>query len=223
MPLVLYHTHPWDLSPAEARLLQDRLRDQVREQPLELGAVKTVAGVDASYRGGVVRAAVVVLSFKTLQFVEQATCQRPVSYPYLPGLLSFREAPAILAALARLKALPDVLIVDGHGLAHPRRFGLACHLGVLLDIAAIGCAKSIFVGEAAPLGDELGSTSDLSLNGELVGLALRTHQRARPVYISVGHRTDLPSALQVVLACGRGYRLPEPVRLAHQLASQSPA
>jgi len=167
-----------------------------------------------------VRAAVVVLGFKTQELTQQAAVQMPISYPYVPGLLSFREAPAILEALARLNDLPDVLIVDGHGRAHPRRFGLACHLGVLLDLPAIGCAKSVLVGRAAPPGGEVGSTSELSLNGELLGLALRTRQRARPVYISVGHRIDLPSATQAVLACGRGYRLPEPLRLAHRLATE---
>ncbi|HLA98484.1 MAG TPA: endonuclease V, partial [Anaerolineales bacterium] len=162
MPLMLHHAHPWDLSPGEARLLQDRLRDKVILQPLELGEIKTVAGVDAGYRGGQARAAVVVLGFKTQELREQAAVQMLISYPYVPGLLSFREAPAILEALARLSALPDVLIVDGHGLAHPRRFGLACHLGVLLDLPTFGCAKSVLVGRAAPPGGEVGSTSELS-------------------------------------------------------------
>jgi len=221
MPLELHHSHPWDLPPVEACLLQDWLRDKVILQPLELGEIKTIAGVDAAYRGGQVRAAVAVLSFKTQELREQAAVQMPVSYPYVPGLLSFREAPAILEALARLNTLPDVLIVDGHGRAHPRRFGLACHLGVLLELPTIGCAKAVFVGQAAPVGEEPGSTSELCLNGELLGLALRTRRHAKPVYISVGHRVDLPSAIQLVLARGRGYRLPEPLRLAHRLASEN--
>jgi len=220
MSLVLSHTHPWDLSLPEARLLQDKLRGKVKVQPLDLGAVKTVAGVDAGYHGGDMRAAVAVLDFKTQELVEQVTFQMPVSFPYVPGLLSFREAPAILGALSRLNPLPDVLIVDGHGLAHPRRFGLACHLGVLLDIPALGCAKSVFVGEVAPLGDTVGNTSQLSLQGELLGFALRTRERVKPVYVSVGHRIDLPSAVQIILSCTRGYRLPEPIRMAHRLASK---
>ena len=220
MPLELHHAHPWDLPAGEAIALQEKLRERVVIQLLELGAIKTVAGVDASYRGGQARAAAVVLGFPALEPLEQAVCQMPVSFPYVPGLLSFREAPVILEALSRLKTTPDVLIVDGHGLAHPRRFGLACHLGVLLELPSLGCAKSILIGEAAPPGEAPGDASELIWQGELLGMALRTRAFARPVYVSVGHRIDLPSAVRVVLACGSGYRSPEPTRLAHRLAAQ---
>ncbi len=221
MLLKLQHTHPWDLSPGEARLLQDQLRGFISLQPLDLRVVETIAGVDASYRDGQARAAVVVLDIKTQEPLEQATAQMTVSFPYVPGLFSFREAPAILDALSRLNTLPDVLLVDGHGLAHPRRFGLASHLGVLLDIPTIGCAKSILVGEMEPLGAESGSTSVLNLAGELLGLAVRTRTGVKPVYVSVGHRVDLVSAVEIVLVCCRGYRGPEPIRAAHRLSLQA--
>jgi len=144
----------------------------------------------------------------------------PATLPYVPGLLSFREAPAILGALSRLNSLPDVLLVDGHGLAHPRRFGLACHLGVLLDMPTIGCAKSILIGEVGPLNGSAGSITILRIEGEELGLAIRTRPGVKPVYVSVGHRADLDSATRILLASCRGYRIPEPIRYAHRLASQ---
>ena len=179
-----------------------------------------MGGIDASIAGDKIIAAVVVLDYATQQPVEQEIIITPVTFPYIPGLLSFREAPGILAVLARLRELPDVLIIDGHGLAHPRRFGIAAHLGVLLDVPTIGCAKSRLIGQHWLLGEEPGSTAELVVNDEVVGLAVRTRHLVKPVYVSIGHRVDLPSALHIVLACGRGYRLPEPTRLAHQLAAQ---
>ena len=143
----------------------------------------------------------------------------PLAFPYIPGLLSFREAPAILAALAQLERLPDVLIIDGHGIAHPRRFGIACHLGVLLDMPVIGCAKSILVGRVAQLGEAAGSTASLVDKDECVGMALRTRAGVKPVFVTVGNRVNLETAVCFVLSCGRGYRLPEPTRLAHQAVS----
>lgn len=161
-----------------------------------------------------------VLDYRTLDKVEQASVERPLDFPYIPGLLSFREAPAYLEVLARLNTVPDVLIIDGHGLAHPRRFGIACHLGVLLDLPTIGCAKSILVGEVAPLDKPKGSTAEIKKNDEVLGLALRTRENVKPVYISVGHRVDLPSAIRITLASGKGYRLPEPARQAHLLTQK---
>lgn len=221
MSLKLHHTHPWNLSLGEARALQGELQSFVSIQPLALNDVKTIAGVDASFRNGQMRAASAVLNFSSQETFEQAAFHTSVSFPYLPGLLSFREAPAILEALARLNSLPDVLLVDGHGRAHPRRFGLACHLGVLLDIPTIGCAKSNLVGEMDPLERVAGSTSAVRLEGEVLGLAVRTRTGVRPVYISIGHRVDLVSAVEIVLACCRGYRLPEPSRAAHRLSLQA--
>ena len=220
-PLVLQHQHSWDLTPAAARQVQDDLRAYVRSESLPIQDVQSVAGVDVSYQDDRACAAVVVLQFPGLQPLEQATAELPLSFPYIPGLLSFREVPGILTALEHLGALPDVLIVDGHGLAHPRRFGLACHLGVLLDLPAIGCAKSILVGESGVLGNEVGSTSELILDGEVLGIALRTRREVKPVYVSIGHGVDLDSAVQTVLASGRGFRLPEPIRRAHALAKES--
>lgn len=221
MPLDLEHQHPWEVSPQEARQIQETLRRQVSVQPLPEKTISHVAGVDASFGEEVIHAAAVLVDYPTLEPIEQVTTQLPLTFPYVAGLLSFREAPAMLEALGQLPMPPDVLIVDGHGYAHPRRFGLACHLGVLLDIPSIGCAKSILVGEHAHLGEVVGSTTELIADGEVVGLALRTRLKVKPVFISIGHRVDLDSARQMVLACGRGYRLPEPARLAHILATKA--
>ncbi len=152
--------------------------------------------------------------------MEQAKAEEPINFPYIPGLLSFREVPAFLTALARLKTLPDVLIVDGHGLAHPRRFGLACHLGVLLDLPTIGCAKSVLVGEVGPLNTLVGSTVEMKVDDEVLGLAVRTRENVKPVYVSIGNQVDLPSAARIILTCGKGYRLPEPTRQAHKMTQQ---
>lgn len=219
--LKLHHQHPWYLTPSTARQLQDDLSGYVRIEPLPLKGIQCVAGVDASFREEKVCAAVAVYQFSDLELITETTAQVPISFPYIPGLLSFREAPGILAALEQLAGLPDVLIVDGHGLAHPRRFGLACHLGVLLDIPTIGCAKSILVGEARDLGKEVGSTAELISDEEMLGVALRTRREVKPVYVSIGHRIDIDSAVQIVLSCGKGYRLPEPIRRAHSIAIQT--
>jgi len=221
MPLDIKHQHAWEISPLEARELQEALRAQIRVQPLAEGQITRVGGVDASYCRESITAAAVVLDYATQELIEQATAQLPPSFPYIPGLLSFREAPAVLEVLGKLSCLPEVLIVDGHGYAHPRRFGLACHLGVLLDLPTIGCAKSVLVGEHAALDEVVGSNAELSEEGEIIGLALRTRAKVKPVYISIGHRVDLDSARRIVLACTRGFRLPEPCRRAHRLATQA--
>ena len=217
-PLELHHQHFWNLTPSEANQTQDDLKQYVRGEPLPLPGIQRVAGVDVSFREDNVCAAAAVFQLSDLEPIEETTAQVPLSFPYIPGLLSFREAPGILAALEQLASLPEILIVDGHGLAHPRRFGLACHLGVLLDIPTIGCAKSILVGEARDLGKEVGSTAELISDKEVLGVALRTRREVKPVYVSIGHRVDLDSAVQIILACGKGYRLTEPIRRAHALA-----
>lgn len=207
--------------------MQEHLRERVVIAPLPLQHIRWVAGVDASYPGGGrVKAAVVEMDYPDMRIRAQAMSETPASFPYIPGLLSFRETPAILAALEQLLAapgreprgLPDVLIIDGHGLAHPRRFGIACHIGVLLDIPTIGCAKSILVGEMGELGEEAGCVAELVFGGEIVGAAVRTRKNVKPVYVSVGHKIDLESAVSLVLACCQGRRLPEPTRQAHILA-----
>ncbi len=223
MPVLrLQHAHRWDLPAAEAVQVQLVLRGALRvEQALDLAALRCVGGVDAGFPAGgeIARAVVVVLAYPAMTLVEYAVAEVPVRFPYVPGLLSFREAPAILAALEKLSFLPDVLIFDGHGLAHPRRLGIACHLGVLLDHPTVGCAKSILVGKHGPLGEAAGSTSELCVGAEVLGAAVRTRRGVKPVYISPGHRSDIGSAVQLALACGRGYRLPEPTRLADKIAS----
>ena len=216
--------HDWDLSWDEARRVQTALAEQViRSDDFE--EIRTVAGVDLAYprtATGVVtgRAAVVVLTFPELEPVEEHVVTRPVTFPYSPGLLSFREAPVALAALEQLRVQPDLLLVDGHGIAHPRRFGIASHLGILLDLPTIGVAKSILVGSADEPGEPPGDSTPLLDGDETIGTALRTRTRSRPIYVSPGHRVSVEAAASLVMRCARGYRLPEPTRLADRLAGQ---
>ena len=218
--LHLHHEHPWNLSPAEARETQERLRDLV-ETTDRLGEVASVAGVDVGFdlRKGLTRAAVVVLDFPTLALREQALITQPTRFPYVPGLLSFREAPAILAALARLEHLPDVLLCDGQGTAHPRRFGIACHLGVLTDLPSIGIAKKRLVGNHAEVPGARGEWVALEHHGETIGAVLRTRAGVKPVYVSTGHRVSLTTAVELVMRCTTRYRLPETTRRADRLAA----
>jgi deoxyribonuclease V len=185
-----------------------------------LGPVRAVAGIDASHRDGSARAAVAVLTFPELELIEHAVTTRPTTFPYIPGLLSFREGPAVLDALEQLKTSPDLLIFDGQGLAHPRRFGLACHLGLLLDRPAIGCAKSRLLGRYEEPGPHQGDYTLLCDKGETIGAAVRTRAGTKPVFVSIGHRVDLPTSVATVLKCCRGYRLPETTRWAHRLAGE---
>ena len=212
--LDLRHAHPWDVTPAEAVEIQRRLAPLVEETPL--GPVETVGGLDVSVRGDRVRAAVVVVRLPEMEVVDDAVWEGPVAFPYVPGLLSFREAPAVLPALEKLEALPDVLMFDAQGRAHPRRLGLACHLGVVLDRPAIGVAKSLLVGTFEGLGEEKGGVSDLVHRGEVVGRAVRTRTGVSPVYVSVGHRATLDDAVVLALATAPRFRLPDPTRLAHR-------
>lgn len=211
--------HPWPATSQAAIDIQQHLRLQVVVED-EFGVLLTVAGVDVGYDQGdeLTQAAVVLLSFPGLDPVEHATARLPTAFPYVPGLLAFREVPAILAALNRLERLPDLLLCDGQGLAHPRRCGLACHLGVLTGLPAIGVAKSRLVGDHGPLGARRGDWQPLHDGHEVVGAVLRTQPGIRPVYVSTGHRVALATAIDLVLACATRYRLPEPLRLAHGLA-----
>ncbi|ABU58464.1 deoxyribonuclease V [Roseiflexus castenholzii] len=211
--------HPWPVDLGEARVIQERIRAQVITCDA-FGPIRTVAGVDAGYSGDSALAAVVVLAFPSLQALDYAVARRQISFPYVPGYLSFREAPAVLDALASLRITPDLLMCDGHGLAHPRRCGIACHLGVLTDLPSIGCAKSVLVGAHDPLPDVRGAWTPLRHDDEIVGAALRTRPGVRPVYVSVGHRVSLETAIQFVMACVTRYRLPETTRAADALASQ---
>jgi deoxyribonuclease V len=205
--------HRWDVTPAEARQIQERLRDRVRDEPLAR-VPRTVGGLDAHGERG----AVAVLSWPELNWIAGAIAEREVTYPYIPGLLSFREAPVLLEALEALDALPDVLLCDGQGLAHPRRFGLACHIGVWLEQPTIGCAKTHLRGQGDEPERERGATVPLYQAGQVIGAAVRTQTGVKPVYVSVGHLLTLPQAIEIVLRCAPRYRLPEPLRIAHTMA-----
>lgn len=212
----------WDVSVAEAIELQAALRDRlVPHAPPGFDPV-LVGGADISMekRGDRAWAAIVVIDRRGMQTVEEATAAGPLGFPYVPGLLSFRELPALAPAWALLDSRPDVLIFDGAGYAHPRRFGLACHGGVLFDVPSIGCAKSILVGTHEPLASERGATAPLVHRGEVVGMAVRTRDAVQPVYVSIGHRMDLDTAVALVLAMTAGYREPETTRRAHRLVNR---
>jgi len=215
----VYELHEWAVTPAQAREIQLSLAKEVvaRGGPLD---PKLIAGVDISAHSsrGMAQAAVVVLDYPALDVVEVRVARDEPMLPYIPGLLSFRECPLILAACKMLDSAPDLILVDGQGVAHPRRMGLASHLGLFLDVPTVGCAKSILCGSHQPLGEKPGSHTELVDDGEVVGAALRTRAGVKPIYVSVGHRIDLASALHWVLECCRGYRLPQPTRLAHLAA-----
>nr|WP_041355933.1 deoxyribonuclease V [Nitrosococcus halophilus] len=215
-------THSWNVSPQEAVALQRRLAAQVITED-RLDQIHSVAGVDVGFeeQGKITRAAVVVLRLADLSLVEQAVARQPTRFPYIPGLLSFRECPAVLAALEKLTVMPDLLLCDGQGVAHPRRFGIACHLGVLTDLPSIGVAKTRLVGQHGPVPDERGGWIPLVDKGETVGAVLRTRTGVNPIFISVGHRISLVTALHYVMVCTTRYRLPETTRAADKLASGS--
>jgi deoxyribonuclease V len=220
----LHHQHGWNLTPEEAIALQQSLQQAVITLD-QFQSIDTVAGVDVGFEdaGHTTRAAVAVLSFPGLQLQEQTIARRPTTFPYIPGLLSFREVPAVLDALEKLHILPDLLLCDGQGTAHPRRFGIACHLGLLTNIPSIGVAKSLLVGNHADILDEKGAWQPLQHKGETIGAALRTRPKTKPLYISPGHRVSLETAIDYVLRCTTKYRLPETTRFAHKLASETPA
>lgn len=213
--------HEWRVTPRQARSIQERLRHRVLRRD-RLDGVGTVAGVDASYRRreGVTRAAVSLHGLPDLEVCGEAVVTLPTPFPYVPGLLSFREIPAVARALEELGATPDLLVVDGHGIAHPRRFGLACHLGVLADRPTVGVAKSRLVGHHEEVPGERGAWRPLVDGEEVIGAVLRTRSGVRPVYVSTGHRVSLPTAIDLVLRLAPRYRLPEPIRRADRLAGR---
>ncbi len=211
--------HRWDLNPKEAFKLQIELSDRIVRFNRRLSP-RLIAGVDVSIarfsKAG--RAAVVVLSYPELEIIDIAVSENEISFPYIPGLLSFREIPLILEAWKKLRVQPELIIVDGQGIAHPRRLGIASHLGLLLDVPAIGCAKSRLTGVHSPPAEEAGSRSMLIDRDEIIGAAVRTRRSVKPVYVSIGHKIDLPGSISWVLNCCRGLRLPEPTRQAHLAA-----
>jgi deoxyribonuclease V len=212
--------HGWNLTPKQAIALQNELRDWVNKVD-DVGNVRHVAGVDVGFEANktITRAAVAVLSFPKLELVEHAIARVPTSFPYVPGLLSFRELPAVLRAFEQLNVQPDLCLVDGHGYAHPRRFGIACHLGVLTGIPTIGVAKSRLIGEYGEVPEQRGAWQPLRHKDETIGAVLRSKTNTNPLYVSIGHRISLTSAIDWVLACTTRYRLPETTRHAHRLAS----
>lgn len=208
------HTR-WNLTPREARRLQEKLRTRVVEED-RFGEIRFVAGADVAFDPAtdVAFAGVIVYRFPELEEVERVRARRKLRFPYVPGLLTFREGPVLLAAFARLKTVPDLVLIDGHGRAHPRRFGIACHLGVIFDRPMIGCAKSLLVGEHQEPGARAGAMTPLFHDGERVGVVLRTRDQVKPIYVTVGHRVSLDSAVKLVRQCLDGFRIPKPTREA---------
>jgi deoxyribonuclease V len=215
----IQHLHDWNLKPDEAIALQKRLAAQViSNQPIQLENVKFVAGVDVSVKENVSQAAVVILSYPDLQPLETVHAKRPTPFPYIPGLLSFREGPVLEEAFAKLKHEPEVFVFDGMGIIHPRRIGIASHMGLWLQKPTIGCGKSYFIGDYVAPPTDKGAWSELRDKGELIGAVLRTRAKVSPVFISAGHLADLPTALELAMRCTTKYRLPEPIRFAHNAA-----
>ncbi len=213
--------HRWSVTPSEAIQIQKRLAGSVRKTKPR-GSIRFVAGVDMAFSrdGERCLAGVVLWDSKEESVVEERWATQPLTFPYVPGLLSFREAPTVIAALRKLRKTPEGLMCDGHGFAHPRRFGIACHVGLICDLPTIGCGKSRLVGEHRAPGVKRGSKTLLFHEGQVIGTVLRTQDGVRPVYVSIGHRIDLRTAERIALDCATRYRLPEPTRLADRLVAQ---
>jgi len=220
LALKQYVSHRWDVTPSEARAIQTALRDRVVIEG-RVDKITRVAGIDVGFenKGATTRAAIAILSYPDLTLMEYQLARRPTCFPYVPGLLSFREVPAVLDALNKLRRRPDVVLCDGQGFAHPRRFGLACHIGVLLDLPSIGVAKSRLLGTHGDVPDKRGRYVPLMDGDESIGAVLRTRLGVRPIYISIGHRIDLKNAVELVMNCTTRYRLPETTRWADRIAS----
>lgn len=205
----------WRVTPRQAARLQEKLRARVVEED-QFGEIRFLAGADMAFDPAtdMAFAGVIVYRFPELEEVERSMARRQLRFPYVPGLLSFRETPVLMAAFARLRTEPDLVLIDGHGRAHPRRFGIACHFGVIFDRPTIGCAKSLLVGAHREPGRKAGAMSPLLFEGERVGVVLRTRDNVRPIYVTVGHRVSLDSAVNLVRRCLDGYRIPKPTREA---------
>ncbi|MFC4172238.1 deoxyribonuclease V [Microvirga sp. GCM10011540] len=217
----LHRRHPWDLSPSQAIALQKEMAAEVDStQPIDLDSVRLVAGVDVSVKDEQSQAAVVVVTYPGFLPVETVLARRPTPFPYIPGLLSFREGPVLEEAFEKLEAEPDVFLFDGMGIAHPRRIGIASHMGLWLQRPTIGCGKTLLCGRYKDLAEDKGSAAPLIDKGQTIGVALRTRSAKNPMFISPGHMADIPTAAELVLRCSPKYRLPEPIRLAHNAAGQ---
>ena len=212
--------HPWKVSTKEAKRIQEDLRSKLR---LKNGfrKISRIAGVDTSFHGDWGYGTVAVFSYQNLELVEEVVVRGHLIYPYVPGLLSFREGPVLLKALEKVKNEPDILLVDGQGIAHPRGLGLASHLGILLNKPSIGCAKSLLVGEYEEPHREKGSTSPLYYNGRRVGSVVRTRRDVKPLFVSPGHHIDIKTSVEIVLQCCKRFRLPEPIRWADQASRKA--
>ncbi len=213
--------HDWNLTTPQAIQLQKQLTHEVVAEDRFDAPVATIAGIDLGYdaKNDTSRAVVVILKFPKLELIESAEAILPIQFPYVPGLLSFRETPVAIKALEKLTVAPDLILCDGQGLAHPRRFGIACHIGLIVDVPTVGVAKSLLVGKFENLGETRGSIAPLIHRNEQVGVALRTKDKVQPVYVSIGYRISLETATDFVLRCAPKYRLPETTRLADKLAS----
>jgi len=209
--------HDWSVDYREAVLIQERLKEKLILRGRAPAGIKTAAGADISYSKGddLFFAAVVLLSLPDFEVIEEASASGRVGFPYIPGLLTFREGPILCRAFEKLSRIPDIVLFDGQGIAHPRGFGLASHMGLLLDIPSVGCAKKRLIGTHGAVGEEPGDYAGLLLDGKVVGAALRTKKKVKPVFVSPGHRIGIDGALNSVLRCTAGFRIPEPIRKAH--------
>lgn len=215
------HRHDWNVSPQEAIALQKTLASEViSNKPIDIASVKLVAGVDVSVKENVSQAAVVILRYPELEVIETILTKRPTPFPYIPGLLSYREGPVLEEAFQKLQNEPDVFIFDGMGIMHPRRIGIASHMGVWLQKPTIGCGKTYFLGTYDEPAQERGAWSLVHHKGDVIGAVLRTRDKVKPVYISPGNLADLPTSLDLVIRCTPKYRLPEPIRQAHNAAGK---
>lgn len=215
--------HPWKIKPQEASQIQEALKKRLLlENTLKPSEIKCIAAADVSYskEENKVYAIVVCLSYPQLTILEEESCTLPATFPYIPGLLVFREGPPLIKAFENLKKEPDLIMFDAQGVAHPRGLGLASHMGVLLDKPSLGCAKSKLTGSYEEPRQRRGSTSPLIKDGQTIGMVVRTKDNVAPVFVSIGHKVDLPISVKLVLDSCRGYRLPEPLRIAHKLSTQ---
>lgn len=215
------NTHCWNLNPKEAIKLQDRLKRKIQIKKMAVSP-RLIAAADVAFRRGTATAAAVVINYPELKVIESMRETAKISYPYIPGLLTFREGPVLEKCFKHLKNKPDIIIFDGQGLAHPRSMGIATHMGIILNKPTIGCAKTRLYGKCTEPGKERGAFSYLfDERGKKIGAVLRTRSNVKPVYVSVGNKIDLDSCIKVILSCAKKYRIPEPIRLAHQLCSHA--
>ena len=214
-----YSEDHWKLHPRAAAALQCDLAPWVVSQPFHASSF-ILAGIDTGYQGDLARAAVILMQYPELSVIEISVAQRRVQFPYRSGLLAFREGPVVLDALKGLHTRPQLLLIDGQGVAHPRRFGIACHIGLLTNLPSIGCAKTCLVGQYQAPPSDRGSFSHLTIDHEVIGAVVRTRSHVKPIYISVGHKIELSDCIRIVIECCRGYRLPEPIRRAHRAAAE---